>query len=724
MSRSKTAPTGNRMSSLEPFKATYFQECEELLVSLEAHLRELGAAPSSREPLDAAFRAIHSIKGGAAMFQFARMVALADALETALDRARSGRVAISRSMAGRLLSATDILSDLAEAARSGSEAPDGHETAALAALAALDRRATRTTKPAQAKRRVGPTTSKRTNVPSCTEPEVARPVAAQPATYRIRFEPGPELLRRGLEPIAIVRNLKALGKLAVSADVSGLPAFAELDTAILYLRWTFHLTTSAPRATVAAVFDFAATSATVEIVELPVSAPTSASASVSAHSPPASPFDPPTQADRRTNDRENVADRRGKGSDRRVGSIRVELPRVERLVDLVGEITIAQAMVLQHLDQTLVTQNPQLFRALTGLLKLSRTLQDSVMAIRAQPIQTIFVRMHRVARDSAEQLGREIELHTSGETTQLDKTTVEQLADPLMHIVRNAIFHGIECPDVRLAAGKPAQGTIRLSARQRGSRIIVEVADDGAGIDREAVLSRAIAMGIVPAGAALDDAAIDNLIFSPGLSTAKTISDIAGRGVGMDVVHQNIRKLGGHIQIRSSCGIGTTTIISLPMTLAVLDAMKLTCGLETYLLPIAHILECMVVRRSAILNVPGSCKVIEVRGKQIQLISLAQRFGLPDPQQSERVAIVLAEIDDGSVIGLVVDEVCGHQQIIVKSLRDPALAAAGFAGGTILGDGNVALILDVNQLVRGAAMAAARTPRSMRVTFNAEFNAA
>jgi len=714
------------MSSLEPFKATYFQECEELLVSHEAHLRELGAAPASREPLDAAFRAIHSIKGGAAMFQFARMVALANALETALDRARSGRVTISRSMAGRLLSATDILSDLAEAARSGSEAPDGHETAAMAALAALDRRASRTAKPAQTKRTVGPTTTVRTDSSCCIGPEVARPIAGQLATYRIRFEPGPELLRRGLEPIAIVRNLKALGKLAVSADVSGLPAFAELDTAILYLRWTFHLTTSAPLATVAAVFDFAATSAKVEIVEVPVSAPFPAptSAPVPALAPPVSTVDPPAKTDRRAGDREDVADRRGKGSDRRVGSIRVELPRVERLVDLVGEITIAQAMVLQHLDQTLVTQNPQLFRALTGLLKLSRTLQDSVMAIRAQPIQTIFVRMHRVARDSAEQLGREIELHTTGETTELDKTTVEQLADPLMHIVRNAIFHGIERPDVRLAAGKPAQGTIRLSARQRGSRIIVEVADHGAGIDREAVLGRAIAMGIVPAGTELDEAAIDNLIFSPGLSTAKTISDIAGRGVGMDVFHQNIRKLGGHIQIRSGRGIGTTTIISLPMTLAVLDAMKLTCGSETYLLPIAHIIECMVVRRSAILNVPGSCKVIEVRGKQIEVISLAQRFGLSDPQQSERVAIVLAEIDDGSVIGLAVDEVCGHQQIIVKSLRDPALAAAGFAGGTILGDGNVALILDVNQLVRGTAMAAARTPRSMRVTFNPEFNAA
>ncbi len=669
------------MTSLDQFKTTYFQECEELLATCEAHLRELKASPASRDVLDAAFRAVHSIKGGAAMFRFERMVGLSHAIETVLEVSRESRTLLTGRVVDKLLLAIDRLSDLATAARSGGDAPADLETSVIDALTSIAIGAGR---------------------PFTTRPDVVgstRDTALLPAPiqYRIRFEPSPELMRRGLEPLTIVRNLRAIGTVTVAADLSDLPAFADLDPAMLYLRWTFYLATALPRHTVVEVFDFAAGCAVIDIEEVPT--------------PPPLP-----EFSRRAGEDADSKDRRAPGGERRVGSIRVDLPRVERLVDLVGEITIAQAMVIQHLDQSLVTQNPQLFRALTDLLKLSRTLQDSVMAIRAQPIHTIFARMHRIARDGALQLGRDVEIITRGQSTELDKTTVEQLADPLMHIVRNAVFHGIEPPDVRLAAGKPAQGTIILSAQQRGSRIIVEVADDGAGIDRPAVLSRAVAMGIVDAADEISDAHIDSLILSPGLSTAKSVSDIAGRGVGMDVVHQNIRKLGGQIAIRSVPGCGTTTTITLPMTLAVLDAMKVQSAGETYLIPMGHIVECLVIERHDIRHVPGSCDVINVRGKQVRVIELAERFGLNARLETRRVAVVLTEVDEGSVIGLIVDEVSGHQQIVVKTLRDPSLAAAGFAGGTILGDGNVALILDVNQLAKSDTVAASRTPRSMRLS--------
>lgn len=684
------------MTSLDQFKATYFQECEELLAALEQHLRDLKADPKSRETLDAAFRSVHSIKGGAAMFSFERIVALSHAIESVLDHARAGRPAPSRRMADKLLLATDVLFDLADAARSERDVPEGHERAALAALEAL-------------------TVVARRNKRAQSNPAGARPGKGKPAVaveapaahasiYRISFEPAQDLLRRGFEPLALVRSLRALGSLDVVADAGALPNFAVLDPALLHLRWTFYLATTQPRAKVTEVFDFVSGLAAIHIESVP-SPPEAASAKAS------------------TRPHGEAPDRRP-SVDRRVGSIRVELQRVERLADLVGEITIAQAMVLQHLDQSLVSQNPLLFRALTDLLKLSRTLQDNVMAIRAQPIDTIFARMHRIARDSAVQLGREVELRTRGESTELDKTTVEQLADPLMHIVRNAIYHGIEPPEVRIAAGKPAQGTISLGAQQRGSRIIVEVSDDGAGIDRKAVLQRAVAIGIVGEDAQLEDVEIDQLIFSPGLSTATTISDIAGRGVGLDVVYQNIRRLGGQIAIRSMPGAGTTTIITLPMTLAVLDAMKITSAGETYLIPIHNIVECLVVPRSHVREVPGACRVINVRGEQIRVIDVADHLGLTVDARLPRAAIVICEIDDGSRAGLLVDEVIGYQQIVVKSLRDASLAAAGFAGGTILGDGNVALILDVNQLAATSSVAAARTPRSMRIDVNPESCAA
>ena len=656
------------MQQIDQFKTTFFQECDELLVKLEEHLSGLVRFSGTQEELNAAFRAIHSIKGGAAMFGFTRLVCFAHVFESALDAMRSGRIPVSNDVIEKTLYATDVLTDLAAAARAGEALAEGYESAAREQLenTFLDAAAVR--KPAAPQS-------------AAAQSKSAFPKGAN-KTYSIVFEPSSDMLRRGIEPLVIIRNLSALGKLDVKANISKLPPFADCDPAVLYLSWSFELVTAEPVETIRDVFQFVSGSGLLDIVEQLNNSPEVEAATAPVQS---------SEVDVRTDNPRPI-------SDRRATSIRVDLERVERLVDLVGEITIAQAMVLQHLDQSMVDSNSFLFRALTQLLQHSRSLQDGVMAIRAQPIRSIFSRMPRVAREVAQETGRVVQLEMSGEETEIDKTIIEQLSDPLVHIVRNSIDHGIEPPEVRRAAGKSETGTVRLTAAQRGGRIVVEVIDDGRGIDRKAVLQRAIEKNIVSADAELTEDEINNLIFTPGLSTARKISDISGRGVGMDVVYQNIQKLGGRVTVRSQPGAGTTTTITLPLTLAVLDGMLVRSGEESYLIPLNNIIECLSVSRSDLRGVAGSGEMICTRGRQIPTINIAKQFGFAEPAQENLLQVVLAEMESGSIVGLIVDEICGHQQVVIKSIRQNFRDLPGIAGATILGDGNVALILDVTQL--------------------------
>ena len=693
------------MQQIDQFKATFFQECGELLAKLEEHLSGLAHATDTKEELNAAFRAIHSIKGGAAMFGFARLVTFAHVFESALDAMRSGRVQISDEILEKALYATDVLSDLAASARDGSTLPPGHEAAARKQLEQSFLEAVEApAKTAAAK----PTAAK----PVAATPAAVQPGAVAPAgelkLYRITFEPSADLLRRGLEPLNAVRSLQSLGKLRTMANTTNLPSFESLDPAVLYLSWLFELETAEPVEIIRSVFQFVSGSGKlkIELAQIAVEPAKTSPEPVTAG--------PPLL--------------RSEGqrlpADRRLTSIRVDLDRVERLVDLVGEITIAQAMVLQHLDQSMVDSNSFLFRALTQLLQHSRNLQDGVMAIRAQPIRSIFSRMPRVAREVAQETGRVVQLEMSGEETEIDKTIIEHLSDPLIHIVRNSIDHGIEPPDVRRAAGKSEMGTVKLTAAQRGGRIVVEVTDDGRGIDRQAVLQRAVENKIVAAGAELTDDEINNLIFSPGLSTALTVSDISGRGVGMDIVHQNIMKLGGRVAVRSQPGLGTTTSITLPLTLAVLDGMIVRSGEERYLIPLSNIVECLSIPASDLRPVAGSGDMICSRGRQIPAVHLAKQFANSSSPLKSPLQVIVAELEAGNLIGLVVDEICGHKQVVIKSIRQNYRDVQGIAGATILGDGNVALILDVTQLALLASAQDVRTFKTKTVTTRSESQAA
>ena len=660
------------MAGFDHLKPTYFEECAELLDVAYGQLAAIAEARADAETIHAIFRAIHSIKGGGGAFGFDRMVAFAHRLETVLDLLRDGRLALEPQVGSLLLRSTDVLSDLIAGARTGEEPEAGLEADLLQALRNLESGATATAV-------VNPGAQITPALPT------AEPALRQ---YRIVFAPHANLFRSANEPLLILRELRRLGTLLVSADFSRLPELAALDPDDSYLAWTLHLETAAPRQAVEEVFEFVADDCALSIEAEAAQAVSPASAVPGQDTPAA-----PAEAESRR------AATLPAALPPASPSIRVDVDKVDRLVNLVGELVINQAMLVQ-LGTYLP---PELGSGLiTGLETMSqhlRELQESVMAIRAQPVRSVFSRMPRLVRELSAQLGKEVKLVLTGEATEIDKTVIEQLADPLTHLLRNALDHGIEPPDVRQAAGKPRQGTIHLGAEHRGGRIVIEISDDGAGIARAKVLANARARGLVAADAALSDEEVDQLIFLPGFSTAEAVTDVSGRGVGMDVVKRNIQALGGRITVESRAGRGSRFLLSLPLTLAILDGMAVAVGPETYIIPLTNIMESLRPKPDSIHAVVGRGDVLAIRGEYVPLTYLHRRFQVPgavtDPCQG---IVVIVESEGTARVGLVVDELLGQLQVVVKSLEANYGPVPGVGGATILGDGRVALILDVSRL--------------------------
>ncbi len=378
-------------------------------------------------------------------------------------------------------------------------------------------------------------------------------------------------------------------------------------------------------------------------------------------------------------------------------SIRVDLEKVDRVVDMVGEIVITQAVLAQQIDERMRDSNPEIMRCVELLAQQTRVLQDSIMSMRAQPVRFVFARMARLIRELATQLGKKARLEMSGEATEIDKTVIEQLSDPLVHMIRNSLDHGIETPERRRALGKPEEAVIRLSAAQVGGRIVIRVADDGAGIDRERVRRKAIARGLLAADSNLHETDIDQLIFAPGFTTSDVVTDTSGRGVGMDVVRQNIEKLGGRVGVANEPGQGVVMTMILPLTLAVLDVMLVRSGGTPYVVPLASVIESMQAQGAATSDLPSGSRVLRVRQNYVRLFDLAAMFGasrVPNGDAPDGF-IVLCETDGGRRAAIVVDEILGQQQVVIKSIEANFARVEGIAGGTILGDGSVALILDV-----------------------------
>ena len=719
------------MSDLDEFKATYFDECSELLLELEEQFLAIQEGDRDADRLNAVFRAIHSIKGGGGAFGFDALVKFAHSFETLLDYVRDGRVELTEDVVVLCIRSIDIVADFVAAARHGDTlAPDygAAEKARFDALA-LGKAAG---SGAVAAEDMPMDDFDIEFTPVLVDLDQTKPLASvAPASegasvWTIRFTPFATLYERANDPLLLFRELGLLGAMTVTPDLTKMPALADFEPFGVYCAWTIELVSDkASEEAIREVFEFVDGDCAITIEKGEVAAapaafedemPSFAALAEEAKAerkfaptgePEAVPAAVPLPADEPAPVIALVAraETPEEASGRPVGmqSIRVDLDKVDRVVNMVGELVITQSMLTQQMDDAIRDRYQELVRGVEVLAQTTRGLQDAVMAIRAQPVKSVFSRMPRLVRELAAKTGKKIKLETIGEATEIDKTIIEQLSDPLTHMVRNSADHGVEGPESRRAKGKPEIGTIRLSAEQAGGNILIVVEDDGAGIDRERVLQIARDRGVVGPDQQLTDEQIDNLIFAPGFSTASEVSDISGRGVGMDVVLSNIKKIGGSVHVRSWTGKGTRMTLRLPLTLAVLDVMLVKVAGSPYVIPLSSIVETIQNSRADFGHMPSGGKVLQVRGEYVQVVDLARRFEMVSSQSDDSRFVVLCEAEGNSKIALVVDDIIGQQQVVIKSLEENFERIDGIAGGTILGDGNVALIVDVQSLKSGNA---------------------
>jgi two-component system chemotaxis sensor kinase CheA len=703
-------------------RQTFFQECEEQLSEMEIGLLAMDEGNADSETVNAVFRAVHSIKGGAGAFKLTALVQFAHSFETALDFVRSGKLTASPVVLKIMLRAEDVLADLVEASRDGREIDETSYATIAGEVQAL------TVIEGQAEEEEEVIDFQPTVI-DFGLPDIA--VAAPDVTshdYNITFCPRRELYGNANEAVLVLRELKRLGTLETTCDTSAVPTLDAIDPSGAYLSWSAKLTSEHEISEVREVFEFVEGEAEIAIEA--DGKPDVSDADIAALLSQALASPPVTEVEAEMPDPavvEPVAQQADTASEaakpetattpahaadsakaekpsaapiHTQTTIRVEFDRVDRLINLVGELVINQAMLSQRVIEANFAGSSSVVIGLEELEQLTREIQESVMAIRAQPVKPLFQRMSRMVREVADATGKEVRLKTEGEATEVDKTVVERLAEPLTHMIRNAVDHGIETPEARLAAGKPAEGLVRLTAAHRSGRIIIEVSDDGAGIDRPKVRASAIKKGLIAPDAQLSDNEIDNLLFLPGFSTATTISAISGRGVGMDVVKRSIVALGGRISITSRPGLGSTFVLSLPLTLAVLDGMAVSVAGQTLVVPITAIVETSKPKKGEVHSLGAEGRVMSIRDTFVPIIDVGTQLGFRDVAvEPENGVAILVETGDGERNALLVDSIQDQRQVVIKSLEANYGTVSGIAAATILGDGRVALILDVDALV-------------------------
>lgn len=727
----------------DEIQAIFFQECEEGLASAETGLMAFQRDAHDDETINTIFRAVHSIKGGAGAFGFNALQAFTHQFETVLDLARCGELAISPELIALLLRAFDTLSDHVAAIRGEAPAPDDRDMLVQLETAATQKDAVPATVSAMPAEEPTPEAPAETGLDFSFDDLMATLGEAEaavidappaPEGWSLEIRPGKGALANGGEPTLLLRELVRLGGTAISTDTSAIPLLDIFDPGESYLGWTFNLPMHVNEAEVREIFEFVLDSCDLmvsrpdpdfeegeEALVMPQQVPepsaqqtpatqpalpevcdTAPRPTASATSGPvpdeiaAAPVTPPAPpapmpAVAPTPATAPAAHAIGSGSQ----TIRVDLEKLDRLVNLVGELVITQAMLVQKLGQNGMAGITEL----TDLDHLTRELQDSAMSIRAQPIKSVFSRVPRIVRELEAQTGKQVQLEIEGEMTELDKTVVERIGEPLTHLIRNAVDHGLESPEDRVAAGKPAQGTLRLAAEHRSGRILISVADDGNGIDRQRVRKKAIDRGLIAADAVLTDEEIDNLIFAPGFSTADNVSNISGRGVGMDVVRRNVEALGGRISIHSRPGKGSVFTLALPLTLAILDGMIVTVGCETFVIPLAHIVESLRPQAEEIKSMGNGRLMLDARGTFLSIEPVARQLGVEDAETDPTKAVlIVVDTESAGRSVLMVDAIVDQRQVVIKSLEANYRPVADLSGATILGDGRVALILDVESL--------------------------
>lgn len=808
------------MSELDEFKATYFDECSELLTELEEQFMAIEEGDHEAERLNAVFRAIHSIKGGAGAFGFTGLVSFAHSFETLLDYVRDGRIELNDEVIALCIRSSDLVADFVAAAQENRVLDDGYGAEQKAAFEALcnpdgaeeeapedfdiDFTPVMVNVGDEGAQDAGPSEadvfesaplnmdndlsaalddaeddmSDADIVFAADSTDGAPEFGAAADAWTLTFTPLRALFERANDPLLLFRELHIVGESQINADIREIPDLSEFEPFHPYCSWVITLKgDDVTEERIREVFEFVEGDCEIEITppggiseqraasfvgdldkaeatvvvtpdemepevpdlsealtgdapsfadlagslgvdmsaedaaeedddvvsaapapkaevqkqeELPSFAALADEAKSDAPSKPAAPIedDKPAVA--------AAAAPRAKANEKPpVQSIRVDLDKVDRVVNMVGELVITQSMLTQQMDETLRDKYQELVRGIEVLAQTTRGLQDSVMAIRAQPVKSVFSRMPRLVRELANKTGKKIKLEMVGENTEIDKTVIEQLSDPLTHMIRNSADHGIESIEKRLERRKPETGTITLSAEQSGGNILIIVEDDGAGINRERVLAIAKERGVVPPDQTPSDEQIDNLIFAPGFSTATEISDISGRGVGMDVVLSNIKKIGGSVHVRSNPGRGTRMTLRLPLTLAVLDVMLVNVAGCPYVVPLSSIVETMQAGRADFGIQPSGARLLQIRGEYVQVVDLASRFSMMTDAEEKDRFVVLCEAEGTSKLAIIVDEIIGQQQVVIKSLEENYERIDGIAGGTILGDGQVALIVDV-----------------------------
>jgi len=635
------------------YRQAFQEEARELLVELESALLELNDKRDDRELVGRAFRALHTIKGSGGMFGFDDIARFAHGLEAAFDRLRSGEIAATSSLINLALASGDQIKAMLDAS-AGSGAVDHSRSASiLAELCEL--------------------TGAQANEPCATQLSGGAPGAGdsgQARQWRIRFRPGEKVVLNGTNPLLLLQELRTLGPMRVTVDTAAIPPLREMDPECCYLGWDLLLTTPAAPDAIRDIFIFIEDECELSIE--PVAERIAAT--------------PQTE----------VPDRKAVTGPGTASSIRVSAEKLDQLVNLVGELVTVQARLSEVASRR---DDADILDISEAVDRLTAALRENSMSIRMLPLKSTFERFRRLVHDLGIELRKEVELTIEGADTELDKTVIDQLNDPLVHLIRNAMDHGIEAPEARRAAGKRATARIHLSAQHSGAHVLIRVSDDGRGVDVDRVRVRAIEQGLIGADARLSEQEILLLILAPGFSTARAVTDVSGRGVGMDVVRRSMEGLRGAVEIASKPGEGMTVTLRLPLTLAIIDGLLVRVGQSHFVLPLANSLECVELTRQDIRDAHGK-HLANVRGEIIPYIRLREYFQI-DAERPEREQIMLVETEHGQY-GFVVDQVLGDHQTVIKNLGRLYRNVQVVSGATILGNGSVALILDPHRLVQNA----------------------
>lgn len=666
----------------------YIEESMEGLDIMESGLLNLDLGSADPETMNSIFRAAHSIKGGGATFGFTEVSEFAHHVETLLDEMRQGNRPVTREGVDLTLQSVDCIRDMIKSLGEGEVDTTRSQVLVVQLSQMLN----------------GSDSTDSTNDSNESEKVASQaPESTQKTlnSWDIEFKPAPDIFKSGNDLLLVFRELSKLGSVeieTVGIDDLSLDSF---DIKECQLSWKITLTSSVDKAEIEEVFVWVKDESTLSITQVGGSTAAPAKQTDDAAIEPKT--EPKAVAAKTTTESAQPADaseQKASSSSKESSSIRVKIDKVDALINLAGELVITQSMLSRFNGEFDITQLEDLREGLTQLTRNTRELQESVMAIRMLPISFAFSRFPRLVRDTGNLLGKKVQLNLSGENTELDKTVLEKIGDPLVHLVRNSLDHGLEKPEIRVAAGKPETGTLELNAYHEGGNIIIDVVDDGAGINKEKVLEKARDRGLVGQDEILSDDKINNLIFMAGFSTVDEISDLSGRGVGMDVVRRNIGDLGGLVSVESETGVGSKFTIRLPLTLAILDGQLVRVGTESYIISLVSIVETIQVTRDRVNEVAGSSELFKLRDEYLPVVRLHELFDITaDNEKIDEGLLVVAEAN-GQRVGVFVDDLLEQQQVVIKSLEANYRQTAGISGATILGDGTVALILDVPGLIQ------------------------